>query len=207
MLSDRPPAFFVAEHPALDFLNTAATPRGVLVDWLVDGKDLVDWLEQAGLIEPATAARVRGIKGAAVDEVAREAREFRRWLRGFVTARMGKPLRDSAEALGPLNELLARDRSVPRVEIAGRGAEEGRRWVLRRVRSWESPAELLQPIAEAAADLICNQDFRLIRPCEGSACTLLFLDRTKARTRRWCSMSVCGNRAKAAAFRARKSAE
>ena len=58
---------------------------------------------------------------------------------------------------------------------------------------------------EAAADLACNADFRLIRACNGRACTLLFLDRTKAHGRRWCSMAVCGNRAKAAAHRARKS--
>ena len=47
-------------------------------------------------------------------------------------------------------------------------------------------------------------DFRLIRGCEGPVCTLLFLDRTKAHGRRWCSMAVCGNRAKAAAHRARR---
>jgi predicted RNA-binding Zn ribbon-like protein len=48
-------------------------------------------------------------------------------------------------------------------------------------------------------------DFRLIRECEGSVCSLLFLDRTKAHGRRWCSMALCGNRAKAAAHRARRS--
>ena len=56
---------------------------------------------------------------------------------------------------------------------------------------------------DAAADLICNYDFRLIRSCEGSACCLMFLDRTKVHARRWCSMAVCGNRAKAEAYRAR----
>ncbi len=70
-----------------------------------------------------------------------------------------------------------------------------RRCGLRRIRRWESPDELLLPIAEAAADLVCSADFRLIRACEGHACTLLFLDRTKAHGRRWCSMAVCGNRA------------
>jgi hypothetical protein len=55
------------------------------------------------------------------------------------------------------------------------------------------------------ADLICREDFRLIRACDGPACTLLFLDRTKSHARRWCSMAVCGNRAKAAAHRARTS--
>jgi predicted RNA-binding Zn ribbon-like protein len=75
---------------------------------------------------------------------------------------------------------------------------------LRRVRNWESPDELLHPVATAAADPVCSVDFRLIRVCDGSICSLLFLDRTKAQGRRWCSMAVCGHRAKAAAHRARK---
>lgn len=206
MTSNRLPAFFVGEHPALDFLNTTATPQGARVEWLCDGNNLVDWLEQARLIEPAAASRIRESGSDALDEVARRAREFRQWLREFVAARMGKPLRATVAAVAPLNELLAGDRSFRRVEAAGRDAEDGRHLLLRRVQRWESPVELLQPIAEAAADLICHQDFRLIRSCEGPACTLMFLDRTKAHTRRWCSMAVCGNRAKAAAHRARRGA-
>ena len=53
-----------------------------------------------------------------------------------------------------------------------------------------------RPIAEAAADLICIEDFRLIRSGGEFARTPVFLDRTKAHTRRRCSMAVCGNRAK-----------
>jgi predicted RNA-binding Zn ribbon-like protein len=200
MTSNRPPAFFVGEHLALDFLNTTATPGGVRIERLGDGKDLVDWLQEAGAIEAAPAARARDSGNGSLDEVARQAREFREWLRGFVTARRGKPLRTTAAALAPLNELLAGDNSFQRIEPVG----DGRRLLLRRVYRWESPGELLQPIAEAAADLICHQDFRLIRACAGSACTLLFLDRTKAHARRWCRMTVCGNRAKAAAHRARQ---
>jgi predicted RNA-binding Zn ribbon-like protein len=199
MTQDRPAPFFVGGHPALDFLNTTATPRDARVEWLAGGKDLLDWLEAAGLIEAGEAARFRGPKDRrALDEVARKAREFREWLRGFVTAHLGEPLRATA-ALGPLNRLLALENSFLRVEVAGG------RLVSRRVRRWESPGELLLPLAEAAADLVSGEDFRLlIRACEGGACTLLFLDRTKARGRRWCSMAVCGNRAKAAAHRARR---
>ena len=120
MTANRPPAFFVGEHLALDFLNTTATPQGTRVERLGDGKDLVDWLGQAGSIEPAAAARIRDSGSDAIDEVARQAREFRRWLRGFVTARMGKPPRATAAAVAPLNELLARDRRFQRVEVAGR---------------------------------------------------------------------------------------
>jgi ribosomal protein L16 Arg81 hydroxylase len=160
--SNKPPAFLVGEHLALDFLNTAATARATRVEWLGDGKDLVDWLEQAGSIEPAAAARIRESRSDALDELARQAREFRRWLHGFVTAHR-KPLRATAAAVASLNELLVRDRSFRRLEASGRDAEDGRRLLLRRARRWESPGELLQPIAEAAAGLLCNQDFRPIR--------------------------------------------
>jgi predicted RNA-binding Zn ribbon-like protein len=198
----RPPPFFVGDHLALDFLNSIATPKDVPVEWLRDGRDLIDWLEQANVIAADVAARFRRSKDQrALDGVAGRAREFRDWLRGFVTRHLGKPLTPvAAEALGPLNELLAGVATHPVVEAAGGG--QGLR--LRRVRRWENPDELLHPLAEAAADLVCSVDFRLIRACEGSVCSLLFLDRTKAHGRRWCSMAVCGNRAKAAAHRARK---
>ncbi|HEY7315057.1 MAG TPA: ABATE domain-containing protein [Gemmataceae bacterium] len=197
MTSNRPPAFFVGEHTALDFLNTIATPRDAPVEWLADGNDLIDWLQLAKLIEAADAARIRESGSAALDEIVQRARGFRDWLRGFVTRHMGKPLRATA-GIAPLNDLLAEDSSFQQVEAVGG------RLLSRRVYRWESPEELLQPVAAAAADLICHQDFRLIRSCAGSACTLLFLDRTKAHARRWCNMAVCGNRAKAAAHRARR---
>jgi predicted RNA-binding Zn ribbon-like protein len=201
-MPDRPPPFLIGGHLALDFLNSIATPKDVPVEWLRNGRDLIDWLEQAKVIAADVAGRFRASKEQrALDGVAGKAREFRDWLREFVHRHIGKPLAaGAAKALGPLNELLAGDTSYPMVEAAG--GEQALR--LRRVRRWDSPEELLHPVAEAAADLICSVEFRLIRACEGSVCSLLFLDRTKAHGRRWCSMAVCGNRAKAAAHRARK---
>ena len=201
-MSNRPQPFFVGEHLALDFLNTVATPVDVPVEWLQDGRDLLDWLERAGAVGGDVAARFRASGDRReLDRVAERARGFRDWLRGLVTRHAGKTLTPAAaKGLDPLNELLAADTSCPVVEAGDR--EQAVR--LRRVRRWESPAELLSPIAEAAADLICNADFEVVRACEGHACTLLFLDRTKSHGRRWCSMAVCGNRAKAAAHRARK---
>jgi predicted RNA-binding Zn ribbon-like protein len=200
-MTGRLPPFFVGDHLALDFLNTIATPKDVPVEWLGDGRDLVEWMERARGIDASTAAQFREWKDRRVlDDAARKAREFREWLRGFITRHMGRPVAASAvKALGPLNELLAGDTSYP--VVAARSGELR----VQRGRRWESPDELLSPVAEAAAELICNEDFSLIRACEGQLCTLLFLDRTKAHARRWCSMAVCGNRAKAAAHRARKS--
>jgi predicted RNA-binding Zn ribbon-like protein len=53
------------------------------------------------------------------------------------------------------------------------------------------------------AELVCDEDFSHVKACEGRGCTLMFLDRTRGHARRWCSMSVCGNRAKQAAHRER----
>jgi predicted RNA-binding Zn ribbon-like protein len=53
------------------------------------------------------------------------------------------------------------------------------------------------------ADLVCDADFTMVKKCEGPTCTMLFLDTTKGHARRWCSMAVCGNRAKQASHRAR----
>lgn len=199
-MTDRSPPFFVGDHLALDFLNTIATPKDVPVEWLRDGQDLIDWLEQAKIIGADVASRFQAPKHRrALDETAVKAQDFRDWLRGFVTRHMGRPLTAAAaKGLGPLNELLAADRSYPVVEAVSGELR------VRRTRRWEGPEELLHPLAEMAADLLCSEDFSLIRACEGHACTLLFLDRTKAHGRRWCSMAVCGNRAKAAAHRARK---
>src|ERR1700733_14330994 len=105
---NRPPSFFVGGHVALDFLNTTARPKEEVVEGLCDGNDLVSWLRQADLIDPAATARIGDFGGDVLDEVAKKARQFRYWLRGFVDARMGGPLTPaSAKALGPLNKLLA----------------------------------------------------------------------------------------------------
>ena len=72
---------------------------------------------------------------------------------------------------------------------------------------WRTPDALLLPIGEALAQLVCTEDFSDVKACEGPACTLLFADHTRGRTRRWCSMAICGNRAKQSAHRHRLKAQ
>jgi predicted RNA-binding Zn ribbon-like protein len=201
MTEPAPPVPLVGDHPAMDFLNTHATPGGVATEFLASGAEFLNWLERADLIDASTAAKFRTDPASAVqlDVMAKGARALREWLRAFVRRHAGQPLTAAAEAeLGPLNLLLAGDKSYAKVT----GGQE--RLALHRLRRWETPEELLQPIAAAIADLVCHADFRLIRACEGHDCSLMFLDRTKAHARRWCSMALCGNRAKAAAHRARQ---
>ncbi len=205
----RPAPFFVGDDLALDFLNSVAAPSGREIDWLVDGGDLLAWLEQARAVPADIAAHFRKAAGSrALDGAATEARKLREWFREFVRNHAGQPLRErDLRELAPLNTLLARDESFRQIEIAhsGKQNKRERRGVLRwqAQRHWDSPKTLLLPIAEAMGDLVCEKDFTMVRKCESPSCTLWFLDLSKAHARRWCSMAVCGNRAKAAAHRAR----
>jgi predicted RNA-binding Zn ribbon-like protein len=57
---------------------------------------------------------------------------------------------------------------------------------------------LLVPIAESAAGLLTADDLTLVRKCQNPQCILYFYDTTRNHARRWCSIAVCGNRAKVA---------
>ncbi len=189
----------------MDFLNSTATPSEMRIEWLCNGADLIDWLEQAGVVPSDVAARFRADAAhrQALDDLAEQARNLREWLRTFLKRRSeGKLKKEIALELAPLNRWLAMDQSYLQVQIDG---DDPRQPAFRqqRVRQWATPEQLLLPIAEAISNLICHADSHLIRECESSTCVLMFLDKTKAHARRWCSMALCGNRAKVAAHRAR----
>jgi predicted RNA-binding Zn ribbon-like protein len=204
---DRSPAFFIADSLGLDFLNSIATPVDEPVDWLDSGDGLIAWLAQAELV-PAhdLNALTERARPGELDKVAGEARDLREWFRGFMREYMGRPLKPKAmRELAPLNALLERDELFSR--IAKRPGGHADRLELQTMRRWRSPDSLLLPIGEALARCVCDEDFANIRACEGHRCTLIFVDRTRRRGRRWCSMAMCGNRAKQAAHRHRLKAE
>jgi predicted RNA-binding Zn ribbon-like protein len=199
----RPPPIFIADSLGLDFLNSIATPVDAPVDWLDNGDGLVKWLAEAKLvpIDALDALYARAMPGE-LDKVADQARALREWFRSFVRKYMGRPLRPEAlRELGPLNGLLERDETFS--QISGYRFSDGDRLELRTMRRWRSPESLLLPIGEALARFVCEEDFAAVRACEGHSCTLMFADRTRRRARRWCSMAICGNRAKQAAHRNR----
>jgi predicted RNA-binding Zn ribbon-like protein len=199
----RLPAIFIADSLGLDFLNSIATPVDTPVDWLDNGDGLLRWLAQAKLV-PADALdelKARAMEGE-LDKVADQARALREWFRGFVRMHMGGPLPPKAlRELGPLNKLLERDEAFS--QISRHRQSGGDRLELRIMRRWRSPESLLLPIAETLATFVCEEDFADVKACEGHSCTLVFADHTRRRARRWCSMAVCGNRAKQAAHRSR----
>uniref|UniRef100_UPI0023F6E3F2 CGNR zinc finger domain-containing protein n=1 Tax=Caballeronia sp. BR00000012568055 TaxID=2918761 RepID=UPI0023F6E3F2 len=125
-------------------------------------------------------------------------RGLREWFRAVVMKRKGRALsaKDMRE-FERLNRALEHDELHGEVVAGDSGIE------YRMTRRFSTPDSLLMPVVEALARLISEEDFTMVKQCEGHACTLLFADHTRGHARRWCSMSVCGNRAKVAAHRKR----
>jgi predicted RNA-binding Zn ribbon-like protein len=202
----RPPAIFVGDALGLDFLNSIATPVDTAIDWIDDGEGYLSWLKQARLVPGDVLQDMRTCAPPGeLDKVADQARSLREWFRRFVNQHKGHPLPAKAlTKLRPLNRLLERDEIFNQVSpcSARQGAFE-----FQRLRRWRNPDALLLPVGEALARLVCTEDFSHVKACEGPACTLLFADHTRGHARRWCSMAICGNRAKQAAHRNRLKAQ
>jgi predicted RNA-binding Zn ribbon-like protein len=191
-----PPPFLIAGHLAIDFVNSRATPNGVMIDWLQDGESMLGWCAAVSLFSEASLRELqRSVSPALLGRVAAEARELRELVRGQLTH--PSQLHTNSLLLKRLNECLAQGSafSVLRKDKDALGLEDRERL--------EKPGQLLIPIAKAIARLIVQEDLTRLHACEGVGCSLWFLDQTKAGHRRFCSASACGNRAKVAAFRSR----
>jgi predicted RNA-binding Zn ribbon-like protein len=208
-----PPAVFVANALGLDVLNSLARPVDELVDWWSDGNSFLSWMRQAELLSGDDIAVVKSNMSAKeLDQIAAKARELREWFRGFVNAHKGKRLKsDALTELGPLRRLLERDELFWSLEpdplpLSRRlvGAASAAHFRLRARRRWRKPESLLAPLAQAIAQFVASADFRYVKACRGQNCVLFFLDLTRRHGRRWCSMAVCGNRAKQYALLARR---
>jgi predicted RNA-binding Zn ribbon-like protein len=195
-MPEKLPAIFITDSAGLNFLNSVATPLDIQIDWIGDGEGLLAWLEQAHLVPAEVLNAIRKqAKPGEMDRVAAQARSLREWARTFVRERMGKrPKCVDLADLEPLNRLLARDERFEQLVTHRRGKTTTLE--LQRARRWRSPESLLLPIAEALAKLLAEEDPSDVKACEGAICTLMFADRTRGRSRRWCSMEICGNRAK-----------
>lgn len=188
---------FVGNHTVLDLLNTKPVMDGIPQELLPDWQATVRWFQAAGMLEGARARpfakKWEGTRTA--ETFVEELRQFREELRKVVIdLEAGKTIpRRSVEEL---NRLLKMHRTY-----AILSERDGR---LQRAESFDSkrPQDLFSPLVRAACELLVNMDFSRLRQCEH--CILHFYDTSKNATRRWCSMNLCGNRAKVAAYAQRQ---
>jgi predicted RNA-binding Zn ribbon-like protein len=192
---------FVGERLWLDFVNTDDLRRGVRVDVLRDFDALVQWLGAAGVLD---AERAGGISRRAEQQPAGaaaalvDARRVRAALRNL--AERGSVVEKArADALTEINRVLGRSAGTRRVESGDDGS-----FRQSFVPVGDAFAGLMIPVVESAAEALVGGELLRVRRCADGRCPRVFYDATRNGRRRWCDMATCGNRAKAARFRARE---
>jgi predicted RNA-binding Zn ribbon-like protein len=182
---------FIADNLALDFLNSEFGTGSDRREHFVDDEAVLAWLKMAHALPAGAEKAPVGLMKLALE------------------------LRDEAKALiGAANQGEKTDpRLINHLLNEGRAHQE-LRWsdaenafIFTRQYRTDDPASLLEPIAQAIAELLTQTPLDLVRQCQAHDCTLMFHDKTKSHRRRWCSMAMCGNRMKVAAFRSRQKTE
>ncbi len=193
-LSPEPVLRFVGGRLALDFVNIV--PRRAELSW----DQLIAFLESAHIITAERGGELLALSRSdppSAESLLRKAQRLGSALRMTFKALLHRQT-IANEWVQPVNEILrvteGHDELVPgdhdwKIEFVAReGALE-----------W-----LLAAVARSAAEMIAEGPHARLRLCANPRCGLLFYDTSRTRRRRWCSMTVCGNRSKVAAFARRQ---
>jgi predicted RNA-binding Zn ribbon-like protein len=175
---------------SVDFANT--TPSNGDLSW----ERLILFLESTGIVSAERGAQLLSLPQS--DPQAAEALLQKAWRLGTalrkVFAAMLRKQTMLAEWIEAVNEILriteGHDELVGRdnfwkIEFVAR--EGGLDW-------------LLAAVARSGAEIVAEGPRARLRLCANPHCGLFFYDNSRTRRRRWCSMAVCGNRSKVAAF-------
>jgi len=178
---------------SLDFVNTLSGRAEEPREYLETYGHLLEFARQAGgmpdeeVADLAEEAAADPQTASAVLALAVRTRET--MFRVFRAIARGEEPAD--EDLEALNAVLVQ--GLAKARLVRHGGTY--RW------SWAGDCTCLErplwQIAHAAADLLASPELDRVRVCDADTCEWLFLDESRNRSRRWCDMSTCGNRAKA----------
>jgi len=188
---------FVGNQLALDFVNTRPVQNGEPMELLPDFPMLLRWFQAASLLTSREVANIQqqwgqSIRARHVLEAMRELRE--RLRKEILSWEGGAAVHHST--VDELNRLMAEHPMRTRLKEKGYSPS---------TELWfepHQPEDLFAPLAHSAATLFANVDRNRVRKCD--QCVLHFRDTSKKGTRRWCSMQLCGNRLKVAAYARRQ---
>lgn len=185
---------YVAGQLCLDFLNTLGDRGGdPPSEHLDDYAELVRWTREAGAVDATTAQTLVGESRRhprVARRVVHRARAVREAVYRIVTAVRNQ--RSPAVAdVDLFNQELAGALANTRLRVGGDGAFE---------LDWSVSVALdrpLWPVLRSAADLLAGGEMSRVKACASDSCEWVFMDESRNRSRQWCQMEVCGNRAKA----------
>jgi predicted RNA-binding Zn ribbon-like protein len=179
---------------SLDFANTADWHASEQpVEFLTNYAELVAWGVHMGILNNPQAEHLlekashRPAEAGAVLDRAVALREAIYRLFAAISAGHLPGGSDLAALNAELARMLAHSRLIP--------AEEGYAWDW--VGDEDALDRVLWPVVHDAADLLTSGNLGRVGQCSDDRCGWLFFDTSRNRSRRWCSMEDCGNRAKA----------
>lgn len=172
---------FLCGDPALDFAGTLRARRTSRFEMLDAPASLDSWYVECGLVNAAPACEDGDLARAVA---VREA------IYTLVTARLAGDGYDE-QALALVNEAARTPPATPQLTAGGRWTEA-------------TPEQALSTVARHAIELLSGPEVPLMKECANPECTKVFIDRSRGGRREWCGMESCGNKIKAAAYRARK---
>jgi predicted RNA-binding Zn ribbon-like protein len=190
---------FVANRPILDFLNTKPVLADGPTELLPDVRALERWLIASDMVtSPKAKAVVRGWRQYP-EAVAflEQLTAFRERLREAVV-RIENGSLPTDTFLAEVNSLLIQ--RPLHTSLRKRDSKVIRETLFEP----RKHTDLWAPIIDATADLLAETESSRIRKCE--SCVVHFFDISKKGSRRWCSMNICGNKLKVAAYQRRKRA-
>jgi predicted RNA-binding Zn ribbon-like protein len=195
---------FIGGSLCLDFVNTVGgrvgnRPYTVLRDKLVTYEDLVTWGRLAGLI---SSAGVRSLKRSAAGNPIVAAAVLKRTVAlREALYRVFRSVVDGPRTVRNDIEILERELAIARDHE--RLSPSARAFVW----TWDDRDALdrmLWAVSRSAAELLTSKELLKLRHCGGDECGWMFLDTSRNRSRQWCDMRDCGNRAKVRRFRERR---
>lgn len=175
---------FVCGNPALDFVATLRARRSLRFEMFATPDRLNAWYVESGMVDAVSPSREADVE---------EATTVREAMYQLVTARRLAEDYDRA-ALTVLNNAARKPSAVPQLTPSGRWTQA-------------TPDEALSMVARQAIELLSGPDVPLLKECGNPECTRTYIDRSRGMRRQWCGMESCGNKIKAAAYRARKRTE
>ena len=190
---------WLGNDPAIDFANTEIVQDGQTVDLLEKPDDLLDWMAAAEMLSSrALKDAKRALSQPQLQKALTRACEYRRVLKAALeNLHQHKHICTDRAAIAETNRLLACPRTTFTLSAVEKSLQLRHNWAV------TEPDDLSRPIALAFALLLTTQDAGRIRKCQNPDCVLFFLDTSKSGTRAWCSMEICGNKLRVAAFRKR----
>ena len=195
MTASLPPDRMNGNKLCLDFVNlpfTAGDPVAHSTSWL----EFIDFLTEKRIVSAVRSAELAGLTASnpnAAGSLLAQADRLAIAM-GLVFRAMINKAPIQPEWIKPINEILRVTEGHDELQWDASG------WRLGFLAKHEGLEWLLAAIARSGAELINEGTHHAIQTCGNANCRLLFYDDSRTQRRRWCSMALCGNRSKVAAF-------